>query len=237
MEKTKVHIVYIISIMSALTGCVQSPTQPNDPKFAPVTANTLKPPLPTSGAIFQSGYATMLWEDQRAKRIGDIITILLQENTTASKTNSTNITRDSSHNTDLPTILGTSPSFDASKILPGSNSNLTLQNNFASGNDFSGSADADQSNNLNGSITVTVSDVLPNGILVVRGEKWLTLGQGEEYIRITGLVRSGDINPDNTVVSTKLADARITYAGRGDLANSNRIGWASKFFNSPLWPF
>ena len=79
--------------------------------------------------------------------------------------------------------------------------------------------------------------MLPNGLLVVRGEKWMRLNQGDEYIRLTGLARPEDVLADNTVSSTKLADARISYSGTGALANSNRQGWASRFFNGPLWPF
>ncbi len=224
-------IITLIPVIM-LSGCVQNPVQPNDPRFSPVTANTLRPPPPVNGSIFQEGFANNLWEDQRARRIGDIITVLLQENTTSSKTNSTSITKDSSNESPAPSIFGTTPSF----TLPGSDSNMDLSSDFESNRAFSGAADADQSNNLSGSITVTVSDVMPNGVLVVRGEKWLTLGQGEEYIRITGLIRPSDINPDNTVVSTKMADARITYAGRGALADSGKMGWMSKFFNSIFWP-
>ena len=98
-------------------------------------------------------------------------------------------------------------------------------------------ASADQSNKLQGTITVMVSDVLPNGLLEVRGEKWMTLNRGEEFIRIRGYVRPEDVLPDNTIASTKVADVRITYSGNGELAQSNRQGWASRFFSSEWWPF
>jgi len=103
--------------------------------------------------------------------------------------------------------------------------------------EFDGSADANQSNSLTGSITVTVAEVLPNGILAIRGEKWITLNQGDELIRISGLVRTDDIGPDNTVLSTRVADARITYSGTGAFANASQPGWLNQFFLSPLWPF
>ncbi|WP_313327993.1 flagellar basal body L-ring protein FlgH, partial [Stutzerimonas balearica] len=96
---------------------------------------------------------------------------------------------------------------------------------------------AGQSNSLSGSITVTVSEVLPNGILAVRGEKWLTLNTGDELVRIAGLVRSDDISTDNTVSSMRVADARITYSGTGAFADASQPGWLSRFFVSPLWPF
>ena len=93
------------------------------------------------------------------------------------------------------------------------------------------------SNNLTGNITVTVHDVYPNGVLLVKGEKWLTLNQGDEYIRISGLIRPQDISSDNTVPSTKLADARIAYSGTGVVNDTNVMGWMSKFFISALMPF
>jgi flagellar basal body L-ring protein FlgH len=84
---------------------------------------------------------------------------------------------------------------------------------------------------------INYANLLPNGNLVVRGEKWLTLNQGDEYIQISGIVRPVDIRTDNTVLSTQVADARITYAGRGTLADANSMGWLARFFNSPYWPF
>jgi len=86
-------------------------------------------------------------------------------------------------------------------------------------------------------ITVTVADVLPNGIIAVRGEKWMTLNTGDELVRIAGMVRADDIATDNTVPSTRIADARITYSGTGSFADASQPGWFDRFFLSPLFPF
>ena len=102
---------------------------------------------------------------------------------------------------------------------------------------FAGSGDADQSNSLEGTITVTIAEVLPNGVLRVRGEKWITLTRGEELLRVSGLIRPADIRPDNTVSSSKLGDARIRYSGKGQLGDSTGMGWLARFFNGPLFPF
>src|SRR5690606_4314762 len=102
---------------------------------------------------------------------------------------------------------------------------------------FNGEADANQSNSLTGPITVTVADVLPNGLLAVRGEKWITLNNGDELIRLSGLIRPEAVGPDNSVLSTRIADARITYSGTGAFANASKPGWLSQFFMSPVWPF
>jgi len=84
---------------------------------------------------------------------------------------------------------------------------------------------------------VTVADVLPNGIIAVRGEKWMTLNTGDELVRIAGMVRADDIATDNTVPSTRIADARITYSGTGSFADASQPGWFDRFFLSPLFPF
>jgi flagellar L-ring protein precursor FlgH len=118
-----------------------------------------------------------------------------------------------------------------------SNRNNTLEQNLSATREFEGEADSSQSNSLSGAITVTIADVLPNGNLMVRGEKWLTLNQGEEFIQISGMVRPQDVSTSNTVLSTQIADARITYSGEGFLAESNQMGWLARFFNHPIWPF
>src|SRR5690606_1207428 len=99
-----------------------------------------------------------------------------------------------------------------------------LNTNIRSDREFTGEAEADQSNRLNGNISVTVVDIYPNGTLVIRGEKWMTLNRGEEFIRLSGLVRPDDVTPENTVLSTRIANARITYSGTGELADSQQMG-------------
>jgi flagellar L-ring protein precursor FlgH len=102
---------------------------------------------------------------------------------------------------------------------------------------FDGSGSSRQSNSIFGDVTVTVAKRWPNGNLFVRGEKWITINQGREYVRVSGIVRAVDIEPDNTVPSTKIADARITVAGRGPIADANAPGLLSRFFNSRWLPF
>lgn len=127
-----------------------------------------------------------------------------------------------------PTLFGLTPTH---------NGNNLLELNVAPEREFSGEADSSQSNSLSGEITVTVVDILPNGNLVVQGEKWFTLNQGKEYIRIAGVVRPQDVTPDNTLASSKLADAQIAYSGEGFLADANNQGWFGQFMNGKWWPF
>ncbi len=227
----------VLGACAGLFACAHMPIPvPNDDRYAPVQPTVLVPPPLNDGSIYQENYASDLWQDQRARRVGDILTIVLQESTSSSKSNATTLKKDSSTQIPAATVLGTTPSLKADALFP-SSSNLSLTTDADAGREFTGEAEADQSNSLSGNITVTVAKVLPNGLLVVRGEKWLTLSRGEEFIRITGLVRPGDIRPDNSILSTKIADARIAYSGTGELAEANQAGWLYRFFNHPLWPF
>lgn len=191
-----------------------------------------------SGSIYHAARDVRLFEDVKARRIGDVITVVLRESTSASKSATTTADKDQETKVANPTFFGASPQFNLPGLIPlDSNRNNNLEQNLSATRAFKGEADASQSNSLSGSITVTIADVLPNGNLVVRGEKWLTLNQGEEYIQISGIVRPLDINPDNSILSTQIGDARITYSGKGFLHDSNSMGWLARFFNSPIWPF
>jgi flagellar L-ring protein precursor FlgH len=179
------------------------------------------------GSLFRSQLANNLYSDVTARRVGDIITVTLSENTQASKSADTSTAKDS--NVNLNPITG----------LAGQAINIggeSVQLGISSSRDFSGDATANQSNSLNGAISVTVVDVLPNSNLVIRGEKWLTLNQGDEYIRLTGIIRPADISPENEIVSTKVANARIQYSGTGSFARAQEKGWLTKFFDSAWWP-
>jgi flagellar L-ring protein FlgH len=221
----------LLSIVSALlAACAAQPTmiaQPDDPEFAPVLSPGPVVPVQYNGAIYMAGSSVDLYQ-RRAHRIGDVLTISLNESTSARNSSGTTLSRENATNMGAENnVLGTG-------FL---GTGLNLATDLASSLDFSGSGESDQSNQLRGSITVTVSNVLPNGLLEVRGEKWLQLNRGNEYIRISGLVRKEDIAPDNSILSTRVADVRIAYSGTGTLANTNEAGWLTQFFVGAMWPF
>jgi len=178
-----------------------------------------------NGAIFQSanGYAPLI-SGGRAASVGDIITILLVERTDASKSTSANTDRSGSAGIVPPTTGLFSKLFSPSDV------------SASAAQGFKGKGDSAQSNALSGELTVTVSKVLANGTLMVRGQKALTLNRGDEFVQISGIVRPADISPDNRVLSTRVADARITYTGRGDIQRASKPGWLSSFF-SVISPF
>jgi len=229
----RVLIAFSLVSVAALSGCVAPAPKPDDPYYAPVLPRTPLPAAQNNGAIYQAGFETSLYDDRKAFRVGDIITITLNERTQASKNASSQISKDSNANLGLGSLFGGG----VSMANPLTGNRMSLDTQFEATREASGAGQAGQSNSLSGSITVTVSEVLPNGILAIRGEKWLTLNTGDELVRIAGLVRADDISTDNTVSSMRVADARITYSGTGAFADASQPGWLSRFFVSPLWPF
>jgi len=224
-------IINLISLIILLPGCamMDNMAKPrHDLEYAPAKPVSYQVPQNNNGSIYQAGYEVRLFEDIRARRIGDILTINLVEKTDATKESDTDIKKDNTTNISVPTILGVlDPSFKA----------LNLNSSLSSSNAFTGESESTQKNSLSGSITVSVIDVLPNGYLKIRGEKRVRLNQGNEYIRVAGIIRPTDINPDNSVESTKIADATIMYTGEGALADANKIGWIARFFISAVFPF
>jgi flagellar L-ring protein precursor FlgH len=204
-----------------------------------VLPRTPLPAAQTNGAIYQAGFETNLYDDRKAYRVGDIITINLSERTQASKKAGSSMSKDSSANLGLTSLFGGGVSIDnpSTSLNPLKAENLSLDVGYEGTRDTDGESEADQSNSLSGSITVTVAEVLPNGILAVRGEKWLTLNTGDELVRIAGMIRADDIATDNTVSSTRVANARITYSGTGAFADASQPGWFDRFFMNPLFPF
>ena len=180
------------------------------------------------GSIYHASTSTNIFEDIRANRVGDTITVLLEEQTAASKSASTNTAKSSAIALADPVVFGRTPT---------NGGNTFANNSVDSSSEFSGSGDTSQSNSLSGSVTVTVVDVLPNGNLFIRGRKSLSLNQGSEDITVTGIIRPIDITPENTINSGQIANARITYGGEGMIAESNSAGWLTRFFNSGWWPF
>ncbi|MNF39807.1 Flagellar L-ring protein precursor [compost metagenome] len=225
--------------ITLIQGCVQPSPKPNDPYYAPVLPRTPLPAAQNNGAIYQAGFETNLYDDRKAYRVGDIITITLNERTQASKNANSQMQKDSTANIGLTSLFGGGVSVNNPNggLNPLDAARLSLDAEYNASRDTKGDAKAGQSNSLSGSVTVTVSEVLPNGILAVRGEKWLTLNTGDELVRIAGLVRADDIGTDNTVPSTRVADARITYSGTGAFADASQPGWFDRFFMSPLFPF
>ncbi|MCP4985182.1 MAG: flagellar basal body L-ring protein FlgH [Colwellia sp.] len=221
-------ICILITVTTACSNTVElSKALPNDPDFAPIMPAEEEERIVPSGSLFKPNYVNNIYSDSKAHRVGDIISVILSEKTQAKKNAKTELKKENDSRLDAVTGLGGMP------VTIGGES---VQFGVSQGSKFKGDSKADQGNSLSGNISVHVLRVLPNGNLMIRGEKWLTLNNGDEYIRLTGVIRSKDINSNNTIMSNKVANARIQYAGTGSFADANEQGWLVKFFNSSWWP-
>lgn len=221
----------LIAVSLGLGACASTPRHPERPPVDPVVAANAAADAAwqrNPGGIYnpQTGYA--LFEDPKARAAGDLLTVLLVERTQAQKSAATSTSKEGNTEIGNPTLFGRPLTRGGAEV-----GAFGLE----SSRGFDGKGDSSQSNRLSGSITVQVVERLPNGNLVVSGEKNLELNQGSERVRLSGIVRAVDVRPDNTVTSDRVADARIQYVGRGALADANAQGWLSRFFNSPWFPF
>lgn len=212
--------------LAIMTGCDTLPKR--DPDFAPVQPADLRPPAQRNGAIYQSGYDVRLFEDIKTRRVGDVLTVTLNESTKAKKLADMTAAKDTNVSVTAPTLFGI-----ASQAVLGHD----LKTSLAASSSFDGGGTANQSNSLTGDISVTVVEVIPNGNLRVRGEKRVTLNDGDEYVRVSGIVRPIDIDASNSLPSSKLADATIMYTGEGAVADANKVGWIGRILLSPWFPF
>jgi len=214
-----------------LSGCetLNPPTPGKNAAFAPTYPVPMDPKVSRhpQGGIYSVDSAVALFETPRARHAGDILTILLEEKTDAQKKATTKGKKNDDATIANPTILGR-------PVDLGAGYNFGFGTN--SQRNFNGEGESKQNNQLTGSISVTVSKVLANGNLLVQGEKWIRINQGNEYVRLSGIVRPQDIKPDNTINSSRVANARIAYSGTGQVSNSNTQGWFSKILWAPFFP-
>lgn len=220
----------LLTSLTLVTGCASTEIAqalPNDPDFAPILPEQEEESIVPTGSLFKANYVNNIYSDSKAHRVGDIISVILSESTQARKNAKTEFKKENSALLDPITGFGgTSINFKGDALQFGLNQE----------SDFKGDSKSDQGNSLSGNISVHVLRVLPNGNLMIRGEKWMTLNNGDEYIRLTGVIRAKDIGSDNTIISSKVANARIQYAGTGAFAEIQEQGLLTKFFNSSWWP-
>jgi flagellar L-ring protein precursor FlgH len=217
-------------VAANMTGCASvTPPQAmtHSPQFEPVYPVQNARETMATGAIYVGRQSDSWFGKGRNFQVGDVITVLLNESTQAARTQNGSITRDSS-NTLIPDGLKT---YGAG--LGGFMKGINMTSGSVSNK---GTGAADQQASLSGSVAVAVVEVMPNGNLVLRGEKQLALTEGSEIIQVAGIIRPDDVAPNNTVQSRRLANAQIAYRGTGDLANATRAGWGTSALLK-LWPF
>lgn len=207
--------------LAALSGCSAIQSTPPTAVHQPMTARpeARAHVAPANGAIYQAAQVRPLFEDRRARNVGDTVTINLVERNTAQKSANSSANRGSS-------LAG---GITALNRVPMSGlAGLELEAEMNS--EFTGSGAAAANNAFNGTITVTVIDVFPNGNLLVSGEKQVAINQGNEFIRFSGVINPNTVTAANTVQSTQVADARIEYRGSGYIDEAQRMGWLQRFF-------
>lgn len=211
------HIFSLFFLIALLNGCAVTPTsvvqQPTSAR-----AQEIEPPSANSGAIFNKrGYRPM-FEDRKPRGVGDIVTINIRENTTATKSNGSSATKDGSISTSVTSLFG--------KALPKASVDASGSSS------YSDTADANSSNVFTGSITTTVIEVLPNGYFLVSGEKQVSLDKATEFVRFSGVVNPDNITIGNTVSSTTVADARVEYRTSAKIDKAEIANMVSRFFFS-----
>lgn len=209
-------IIAATALLGSATACYGKDPSPD---FAAALPPPVVAPPRTDGAIFSvdGGYAP-LYLGHRARAIGDPITIMLVESTETSKSAGSNTKREGGFS-----------------LIPPASGPLSFINpdsvKASGGSNFKGNGTAGQESSLSGQVSVTIADVRPNGTALVRGQKLLELSQGQEWVQFSGIVRLTDLDQDNRILSSRVADARIIYTGKGAIQRASREGWLSKFFN------
>lgn len=215
--------------VSVLSGCAvvgrpevgvvdTTPVRPNQPSIDPIAHQT------ATGSIYNARQSMPLFEDRRARRVGDTLTVQINERSAASQSASSNVNKKSDVNAGisaLPFIAGNS--FGRA----GARAN--------SENSFEGKGATDSAGLITGTITVTVIEVLSNGNLLVAGEKQIGVNHNVERMRLSGVVNPVNIQPGNTVSSTTIADARIELRGMGQQDQAQAMSWLSRVFLT-VWP-
>jgi flagellar L-ring protein FlgH len=222
--------------VALLSACATpSTTLSHTPEFAPVYPPAAEKSQSNSGAIFSS--RTDNWFGRnKSYQIGDVVTVLLNEETQTERNVAANLNRKSTNNV-LAASSGLSSAIQNLSI-GGSKLGGVMQGIKMDGAEITNSGGGQDSKTakLIGAVTVTVVEVLANGNLVVRGEKQLALTEGSEIIQLSGIIRPTDISPSNMVQSSRLANAQIAYRGTGDLANASKPGWGTSALMK-IWPF
>lgn len=228
-------VVVSVLLASAAAGCGPRHIQPFTPRhrnykqgeYAQEGAGARG----SNGSLFSDAHPGYL-EDTRAHRVGDVVVIRINEAADAQGTSTTHLKRENDGSTGASSLLGLVPALK--RAYPDIDTSKLVE--FATKNGFTGEGDTARKGQLTGTIAVRVSREMPNGDLLLEGTKVVLINNEEYHLYVSGLVRPTDINPDNSVASTRIADAQIEFTGRGDLADQQRKGWLARAIDS-LNPF
>ncbi|MGY4829983.1 flagellar basal body L-ring protein FlgH [Sphaerotilaceae bacterium SBD11-9] len=219
---TRLCLLVLASLAGlTLAGCETPYAVPKvdvtgSPTTRPVAVET--PPM-ANGSIFQANQYRPLFEDHRARLVGDTLTVQIVEKVTASQKSTSSIDKGGSIGGSVTALPGVRPAAFARASVEGSSSNT-----------FAGKGSTENTNDFSGVITAVVTEVLPNGHLLITGEKQIGVNQNVDVLRFSGQVDPKAIQPGNTVPSAQVANVRLDHRGRGAQADANGIGWLGRFF-------
>jgi flagellar L-ring protein FlgH len=218
MQTSSFNLALALCLMLSAQAEAKKPRAP-DPAFAPTPPLAQPPVEEADGGIFSAGSYTPLTSGNRAGKVGDLVTILLAERTNAAQTNGTATAKEGDFGI-TPPSTGPLSLFSPEDV------------KFGGDQSFNGKGVISQSNSLNGELSVTIAEIYPNGTALIKGEKLIAMNRGDERVQISGIIRLTDISADNRLLSTRVADARILYTGKGDAARASKPGWLARFFAS-----
>lgn len=220
MRQLTSSLIVISGLATMLAGCARHVEKVASEEFRPihVTAEAVQPRAVPDGAIYRPGKGGLFAVDRRARAVGDILTVSLSESFSATKAQTASSSKNDSFDVTMPIGLpnALTGGFTAGQLTSGTTRS------------FAGAGTAAQSNSVSGFLSVTVMRVFDNGNMEIAGQKQLNLNNGDEYVRLTGIVRPQDITASNIILSNRIADAQITYIGAGDVADSSKQGWLSR---------
>jgi flagellar L-ring protein precursor FlgH len=217
----------LLIALAALAGCASIDDYRN-PKVdvadtAPVVAASVAAPAPTNGAIFNPVAYRPLFEDHRARVPGDTLTVVIIEKVSASQKSTSTVDKSGELSAAITALPGISPNSFGRASAAGSSANT-----------FAGKGATESSNDFRGAITAIVTGVLPNGHLLIAGEKQIGVNANVDVLRFSGQVDPRAIQPGNSVPSTQVANVRVEHKSRGQQADAQVIGWLARFFLSVL---
>ena len=231
ISKSLQKLLYATVFATSCSGCVTQGLPPlvQDAAFEPISPLMPVAQVSVTGSIFNDNSASSRFGYKKNYQVGDIITVVLTESTQAQRTSGVETVQEGSNSPMAALQEVFNPSRSIERALKSTPFNdLKIESK--------GSGSANQAASLNGAVAATVIQVLPNNSVVVQGQKRLTLSEGSETIRIIGVVSLNDIQPDNTVLSSRLANAQISYQGAGNLASVSKVPWGTNVLNK-VWPF
>lgn len=231
----KFRILTVLSFTAFISGChpyFKDDIVENDPYYAPAEPQQISPALANNGSLYHEGFGITLFNDNLAQHVGDILTVRFNEDIKSNSDSTSSTKRNTSIIQPGATLLSDQVNgLNIPKLL-----NITSKVNDVHTDSYDGTGKSVDDHKFEGYMTVSVSEVLPNGHLRIRGEKWVTLNADQRYMRLTGIVRRADIDKDNQITSDQIADARISYGGKGLISDNSLPGWIARFFLSPRWP-